>query len=82
MSLNQFLDRLAVDNEETQDEDYAFHIKTHPALKEFPPHYRNGFKLLVSSSVQDEQKLLCARLCSNYVEMFILMPDSSPCITN
>ena len=58
MSLNQFLDRLAVDNEETLDEDYAFHIKTHPALKEFPPHYRNGFKLLVSSSEQDEQKVL------------------------
>ena len=47
-----FVDRLAVDNE---DEDYAFHIKTHPALKEFPPHYRNGFKLLVSS-----EKFLCA----------------------
>ena len=29
------------------DEEVAFHIKTHPALKEFPPHYRNGFKLLV-----------------------------------
>lgn len=47
-----------MDNEETLDEDYAFHIKTHPALKEFPPHYRNGFKLLVSSSEQDEQKVL------------------------
>ena len=30
------------------DEEIAFQIKTHPALKEFPPHYRNGFKLLVS----------------------------------
>ena len=44
-----------MDNEETLDEDYAFHIKTHPALKEFPPHYGNGFKLLVSSE-QHEPK--------------------------
>ena len=35
--------------QETGDDDeVAFHIKTHPALKEFPPHYRNGFKLLVN----------------------------------
>ena len=50
-----------MDNEETLDEDYAFHIKTHPALKEFPPHYRNGFKLLVSSE-QHEQKSFHARV--------------------
>ena len=43
-----FLGRLTVGSDTTLDEDCAFHIKTHPALKEFPPHYRNGFKLLVS----------------------------------
>ena len=41
-------DRLAAGSEPALNEDYAFHIKTHPALKEFPPHYPNGFKLLVS----------------------------------
>ena len=41
------LDRLIVAQETGDDEEVAFHIKTHPALKEFPPHYRNGFKLLV-----------------------------------
>ena len=49
-----------MDNEETLDEDGVIHIKTHPALKEFPPHYRNGFKLLVSSE-QHEQKSFYAR---------------------
>ena len=43
-----FLDRLIVAQETGDDEEVAFQIKTHPALKEFPPHYRNGFKLLVS----------------------------------
>ena len=42
------LDRFIMAQETGDDEEIAFQIKTHPALKEFPPHYRNGFKLLVS----------------------------------